>query len=104
MLELPVRIIKGIPFQIKYLLEYWKLIIHLLFRTYRFGVNNEWWWYEDGSFGLPWYKSWHLIREYQSMRFRACACGFIPAEKAKKLFPIYWYVWKEFKTTRLLLF
>jgi len=66
----------------------WKLVIHILFRTYRFGVNNSWWSDFDSLFGLPWKSRWHLIREYKMARFRACECYFV--KEPWKLFPLYW--------------
>jgi len=64
----------------KYVLENWKLGVHLLFHTYRFGVNNEWWSLWDSMFGLPWYKKinlWQIYDNCQAMKFRAIACKFI---------------------------
>lgn len=58
-----------------YILQNWKLIIHLLFNTYRFGVNNQWWSEFDSMFGKPWYKI-RLRQNYQCMKFRAIHCGF----------------------------
>ena len=34
-------------------MQNWKLFIHLLFRTYHFGVNNEWWSNISSIFGVP---------------------------------------------------
>jgi len=73
---------------IAYLKSNWKLIIHLIFRTYRFGVDNKWWSEFDSIFGLPIWKRWHLIREYRMMRFRACECYFL--QEPWKVFPRYW--------------
>ena len=61
----------------KYSMRHWKLIFHLLFRTYRFGVDNKWWADFDSIFGLPWAQRWHLLREYRAMRFRANSCYFV---------------------------
>ena len=63
------------------------MIIHLLFRTYYFGVNNQWWVEWPSIFGLPWRQRWHLIREYKAMRFRAYHCYFV--QYPEKLFPRY---------------
>ncbi|MFX0136531.1 MAG: hypothetical protein ACFFDN_23025 [Candidatus Hodarchaeota archaeon] len=71
-----------------YIFKNWKLIIHLLFRTYRFGVNNERWSPFPSIFRLPWSQRWHLILRYKEMRFRACECFFI--SEPWKLFPLYW--------------
>ena len=71
-----------------YVLQNWKLILHLLFRTYRFGVNNEWWSKFPSIFGLPVWKRWHLIDRYVEIRFRA-EIGFVPMDDFKVLFPRY---------------
>ena len=69
----------------QYFINNWKLGIHLLFRTYRFGVNNEWWVLFDSIFGLPIYQRWHLIKRYKEMRFRS-QIGFISEKNFKMLF------------------
>lgn len=38
---------------LKYYKKNWKIFLHLLLRTKRFGVNNEWWNHYDSIFGLP---------------------------------------------------
>ena len=79
----------------KYLLKFfianWKMLIHLIFRTKRFGVNNQWW----GSFDSLW--GWNnskkviaiirvkpLIQNYKGMIFRS-AIGFIPWDDFTKI-------------------
>jgi len=70
----------------------WKLGIHLLFRTKRFGVNNRWWNEFDSMFGLsfgrkilriicikPLLNEWIKIKERMSL-------GFIDKEAYKTLF------------------
>jgi hypothetical protein len=71
----------------------WKLGAHLIFRTKRFGVNNEWWSSFDSIFGWPWWKQvWALLTikplfdNYQAMKFRAVACKFVSEETAGILF------------------
>lgn len=62
-----------------FLLENWKIGFHLVFRTKRFGVNNEWWSsFDSVIFGWPWYKIlWGItmiypfVRNYRSMKARA---------------------------------
>lgn len=39
--------------KIIFVIQNWKLFIHLLFRTYHFGVNNEWHSDISSIFGLP---------------------------------------------------
>lgn len=74
--------------KIKYLAENWKLVVHLMFRTKRFGVNNQWWASFDSMWGYSFLgKVRHvlsiksLVNEYQMMRFRATACHFIPDDE-----------------------
>jgi len=74
--------------RIRYSTENWKLVIHLLFRTYRFGVDNKWWNEFDSIFGLPISKRWNIKENFQLMRLR-CWIGFIPREVAEVLFPFY---------------
>ena len=69
----------------------WKLGFHLIFRTKHFGVNNEWWsHYPSLLFGWAWYKIlWAivtirpLLRNYESMKFRATVCCFMTKEQLK---------------------
>lgn len=79
---------ERLVFRFKYLKDNWKLIIHLLFRTYRFGVDNKWWNEFDSIFGLPYRKRWNVIERYKEMRFRAFI-GFVPKDVACKLFPTH---------------
>jgi len=76
--------VKKVSFRIRYFIANWKLILHLLFRTKRFGVNNEWWSEFDSIFG--WsnkeklkaaLKIKPIIRNYRMMYVRS-ALGFIP--------------------------
>lgn len=71
----------------------WKIGIHLLFRTKRFGVNNQWWSNFDSIFG--WgniRKAWAIIRiypivrNYSHMKYRAGACCFLTEKKYKEVF------------------
>jgi hypothetical protein len=39
--------------KIKFIFQNWKLFIHLMFRTYHFGVNNEWYSSIESIFGMP---------------------------------------------------
>ena len=67
------------------------MIIHVLFGTYRFGVDNKTWNDFDSLFGVPMRKRFipkEIILRYRTMRARAL-CGFIPYDDAKKLFPRY---------------
>lgn len=71
----------------RYIAANWKLFTHVLFRTYRFGVNNEWWSRYDSLFGLPYSKRWHLVENYRMARFRSVACHFIGPEEQLLMFP-----------------
>lgn len=71
-------------FIVKYSLENWKLIIHLLLRTRYFGVNNKWREDTTSIFAWPLEKQiWAiitikpLIQNYKMMLVRS-AIGFIP--------------------------
>ncbi|SLM28994.1 conserved hypothetical protein [Desulfamplus magnetovallimortis] len=73
--------------KIKYILENWKMILHLLFRTKRFGVNNMEWSQQDSLFGQSWIIGFAgLLKNYKMMKIRAFS-GFIPLNDAIALFP-----------------
>lgn len=76
--------------KIKWIKENWKMSIHLLLGTKRFGVNNKWWSDFDSLFGIPWYKRTprRIITNYKLARFRAIACHFITDETKRILFKI----------------
>lgn len=65
------------------------MIIHVMFCTYHFGVNNKWWWEHRSIFGKPWHKRFNLIINYEMARFRACHVYFVDEETANMLFPRY---------------
>lgn len=67
----------------------WKMIIHFLFTTYKFGVNNEWWCDFKSIFGRPWYRRinpYTIWQNYLGMRFRVKACYFVPTHVGNRLF------------------
>jgi hypothetical protein len=73
---------------IKFLILNWKLGIHLLFRTYYFGVNNKWWFNHRSIFGLPLSKRFaikQIIESYKGMIFRITSCYFLETETQKNL-------------------
>ena len=81
--------IGNLLFRIKFFIKNWKLVCHLLFRTYHFGVNNLSWEPHRSIFGLPFYKIIpSLLLNYKMMRIRAFI-GFIPLNDAIQLFPGY---------------
>ena len=70
-----------------YFIENWKMVIHLLFKTKRFGVNNQLWAERDSLFGVSWLTGWsQVFKNYKMMKVRAFS-GFIPLNQAIELFP-----------------
>lgn len=80
-----------LKFRVEYFFKNWKLCVHLLIRTNRFGVNNEWWCRFDSMFGWP---VWQIILgiimirpivdNYKMMKYRA-RIGFVSLETLRKL-------------------
>lgn len=90
-----MHIIKNIflltIFQLKYISLNWKFLIHVVFGTYRFGVDNHWKSNFDSMFGISVkdrFSIKEIILRYKAARARAF-CGFIPIEDAVRLFPLY---------------
>ena len=80
--------------KIKYILKNWKLGVHLVFRTKRFGVNNEWWCHFDSSLGVSTKQIlWDIVRirpilrNYELMKVRATKLHFLSAETCAMLWP-----------------
>ena len=74
--------------RVKYFIENWKIGIHLLLRTKRFGVNNQWWSDWDSLWGNSFGKIlWDIVsvkgilRNYRGMKFRAEHCHFMSDEE-----------------------
>lgn len=70
--------------RIAYGLKYWRLAIHLVFKTKHFGVNNLWWASQPSAIGWHWYQIlWGtltimpILRNYQSLKVRSCL-GWMP--------------------------
>ncbi|MFH1156750.1 MAG: hypothetical protein V1793_23350 [Pseudomonadota bacterium] len=73
--------------RLKYLLENWKMVVHLLFKTGHFGVNNAAWSRHRSIFAAPGPgRLPNVLKNYKMMRIRAFS-GFIPLNQAIKLFP-----------------
>ena len=79
--------------RLKFLKSKWKIGVHLIFRTKRFGVNNEWWSNFDSIFGWSNKKKlWAILRirpvidNYKGMKFRAGACHFMTDKEYKLAF------------------
>ena len=72
-----------------YIKENWKMILHLLFKTRRFGVNNNLWAQpmQRSLFSLPFPMGIvHAFKNYNMMKIRAFS-GFIPLNDAIDIFP-----------------
>lgn len=64
--------------------QYWRLSVHLIFKTKHFGVNNEWWSVHPAPIGWSCAERvWGMLtimpiwRNYQSMKVRSCL-GWLP--------------------------
>jgi len=76
-----------------YIKKHWKLGIHLLLHTKKFGVNNDWWFRGISIFGPV--SSWKIltnlilvypiIRNYKAMKNRAIYLGFMHPDKVRLL-------------------
>lgn len=80
--------------KIIYFLKHWKIGIHLVLQTKRFGVNNKWWSKYDGIMGVSTLRIlWNLIRiypiirNYKLMKFRAIKLGFLSIKECMILWP-----------------
>ena len=73
--------------KINYILGNWKMIVHLLFKTRRFGVNNRGWSNHPSIFGNP-LGITHTLKNYRMMKIRAFS-GFIPLNDAIEIFPAH---------------
>jgi len=76
-----------------YIKKHWKIGIHLLLQTKKFGVNNDWWFRGISIFGsIP---SWKIltnlilvhpiIRNYKAMKNRAIYLGFMHPDEVRIL-------------------
>ena len=73
---------------IRYYRKNWKVFVHLLLRTKRFGVNNKWQNDFDSIWGLPTKQIiWRIITvrplltEWTKIKFRVVACHFMTDEE-----------------------
>ena len=71
--------------------KYWRLAIHLIFKTKYFGVNNLWWSQQPSAIGWHWWQiAWGILtivpiwRNYQSLKVRSCL-GWLPQEECERL-------------------
>lgn len=77
--------------RLSYGLKYWRLAIHLIFKTRHFGVNNQWWSRQPSAIGWSaWQILWGLItimpivRNYQSLKVRA-SIGWLPQAECEAM-------------------
>lgn len=76
----------GLFTRLKYISENWKIGTHLIFRTKRFGVNNQWWAPFDSIFAVSFWQRLCIIENWKEMKFRAGACHFVTDEQYKLIF------------------
>ncbi|SIN89509.1 hypothetical protein SAMN05443662_0888 [Sulfurivirga caldicuralii] len=81
----------GWALKLRYARKYWKLLIHLTFKTRHFGVNNRWWVAQPSAIGWqPWQILWGIVtvmpivRNVQSLKVRSCI-GWIPHDECEAL-------------------
>jgi hypothetical protein len=82
--------------RINFIRKNWKLGMHLMFHTKRFGVNNDWWsLWDSKAFGITtWRIIWDAVRvipiiqNYKSMRWRAGALHFMTDEQFQIAFGV----------------
>jgi len=80
--------------RIKYFFKHWKIGIHLISHTKRFGVNNQWWSTFDSMFGwsnrkriVNILKIRPMIENYKHMKLRAgTMCHFLTDKDYKNCF------------------
>ena len=73
--------------RLKFMLKNWKLGVHLIFRTKRFGVNNKRWSQFDSLFGASSFRERFSVRHnWKLMKHRAGACYFLGDEEYELLF------------------
>ncbi len=78
----------------RWMQAHWKMGVHLLLRTKRFGVNNSWWNNWDSMFGYPLWKIllrialiYPLVLEYRFIKRRCTRVFFLPADINDMLWP-----------------
>jgi len=79
--------------RVRYMLANWKIGVHLVFCTKRFGTNNQWWCEYDSMFGksilsrlIMLLKVRPLIEQWKHVRFRAGACHALDDKSYKLLY------------------
>lgn len=88
--------------RLKFFFKNWKIGVHLLFKTKRFGVNNKWWSDFNSIFG--WknrdiikgiLKIKPVINNYKEMQYRSGACHFMTDKEFKLAFGRSKEEWKK---------
>lgn len=71
----------------RWVLSHWKIGVHLILRTKRFGVDNRWWSQFDSMFGYPLWRVvgrviliYPLIREYRRVKARTIGAHLLPGD------------------------
>jgi len=72
--------------RLKYMFKHWKIGVHFIFRTKRFGVNNKWWSKFDSIFGASFWQRLRIINNWKMMKFRAGKLHFLGDESYRLLF------------------
>jgi len=82
---------RTIAKKIQWSRQYWRLAIHLVFKTRHFGVNNRWWVSAPSLMGWHWgQRLWAMItivpiwRNYQALKVRACL-GWVTQQDCEQL-------------------
>ncbi len=82
-----------LKYKLEYFLKNWRLGIHLILRTKRFGVNGKWWSsFPSFYFGDPTRRIilnvlmiYPIIFNYKMMKYRAVSLGFLHPDTVRKL-------------------
>lgn len=74
--------------------RHWKIVLHLLLGTHRFGVNNKWRerfsvWYGLHPLKIFWnvLRVYPIIRMYHFVKWRTIGCNTLDTETCELLFP-----------------
>ena len=76
----------------RWILNHWKIGLHLILRTKRFGVDNRWWSQFDSMWGYPLWKIilrvamiYPLIQEYRRIKARTIGVHLLSGETCQML-------------------
>ena len=82
-----MKLIRRLLCRIQMVKSHWKFIIHILFGTSRFGVNNNWWSDFNSLWAVPFYDRINpllIYDRYKRMKFRA-KIGFLSKETCERI-------------------